>query len=331
MAEAASRKPALLALPGEIRLQILEEVIAVRHPPVSPAHCDERVVYQPYDPLCMRNTNIYVERHPHTKKAQMMSLLGTNRQLRDETRYIAEHLPPRPYHLDVMFVYGFGLIPTWTSLPRLMESIAKLRIHFRIFDFPDGTVPRWIWRARGGHTMDSISSTTVFLTQYVLRTCYLPGPLHVEQAPSELSIKDHITPSCAVRCITTTVEHVTTPTILRDDDFGHHIFSQGHRWPPSDWQSPSLLNAPSTATYKLATHLAFSIEAMVQCDHSILYGPLLLTNVGKVDIVVDGKTYREFDITGQFWNAFADNESTAGHWVVTAAEKRRRLGMGRTS
>ncbi|MBE3045712.1 hypothetical protein IMZ48_24835 [Candidatus Bathyarchaeota archaeon] len=132
-------------MPTEIRLQILDEAIRIRRSaPTSPSQSKPRADY--VYPGDIYGTNIYLELDDGTKNTQL-SLLMANRQLRHETQYVAEQLAREPYHVDVMFVYAFGLMPTWVSLPCLPKRITKLHVHFRIFDFPaDGAVPEWLRR-----------------------------------------------------------------------------------------------------------------------------------------------------------------------------------------
>ncbi|MBE3047048.1 hypothetical protein IMZ48_31880, partial [Candidatus Bathyarchaeota archaeon] len=183
--------------------------------------------------------------------------------------------------------------------------------------------------------------------QYLLRTCYIPDPRDVEQAPTRVSSTtsdashnppgdgntgdlQNLKPPWAVDCITMTNELVTTPDVVssdHEDIFGHQIFVVPDQLPPLD--DP---NARLGATNKLATFLVFCVYFLlrrIRQDPVALDGPRFLANVGWVKVMVDGNVLRQYDITKRFWRIYEDCDSPPDSWVIDAAERRLSLGMGR--
>ncbi|KAH6628315.1 hypothetical protein F5144DRAFT_549639 [Chaetomium tenue] len=124
MTEQTHERATLLGLPTELRLQILEEAIAVRlAAPKSPSDIQNRRTRRyPYGPfLPVRgNINVYAMDTNDAKSAQP-SLLATNRQIRKETQYIVGRVSGDPYRLDIMLLGVSGLMPTWVSRPCLVK------------------------------------------------------------------------------------------------------------------------------------------------------------------------------------------------------------------
>lgn len=107
MAEPTYHQATLLGLPTELRLQILEEAIAVRHAaPKSPSDIrNRRTRHYPHGSFlpARGNINVYVKETNDAKSAQP-SLLATNRQIREETQYIVGRVSGDPYRLDIMLL-----------------------------------------------------------------------------------------------------------------------------------------------------------------------------------------------------------------------------------
>jgi hypothetical protein len=137
--------------------------------------------------------NIYVDESPHAKSAQA-SLLHTSRLLRAETKYILGLLAEEPYELDVMFVMGCGLIPTWVSCPGLKPEVFSVDIDIRMFDMPgpDDVDSSWFRRGDFGggerrhppdgdddvyefyHTDPTSWSLMALFNSYLLGQCWNP-------------------------------------------------------------------------------------------------------------------------------------------------------------
>lgn len=177
----------LLSLPTELRLQIIEEAIAVRRAaPESPSagRNTRRLKFRNlYDPFWPEGTRLYVEDADGAKRQSAQpSLLATSRQLRAETQDIVRRVSGNPYTLDVMCVDGYGLIPSWVLRPCLSKRIRKLDLRIRFFDAPD-------LRSYGNGDHDGTWylpswNIGVLLTFYILQACWKPGVFDVESQRS---------------------------------------------------------------------------------------------------------------------------------------------------
>jgi hypothetical protein len=176
MAGLTHTQATLLWLPTELRLQILEEAIAVRRTaPESPSASQSRLKFHNlYDHFWPEGTRLYVEDAEAAKSAQP-SLLATSRQIRTETQDIIRRVSGNSYTLDVMCVNGYGLMPSWVSRPCLSKRIGKLDLRIRLFDNPD---PRLY--GNGDHDIDDTWcippwNTVVLLTFTSYRRAGSPG------------------------------------------------------------------------------------------------------------------------------------------------------------
>ncbi|KAK3298568.1 uncharacterized protein B0H64DRAFT_385522 [Chaetomium fimeti] len=353
MAEQTPAQATLLGLPRELRLQILEEAIAIRRAaPASPPASQTRLKFRNlYDQFCSNSTDLYLEDADHAKSAQP-SLLATSRQVREETQYLIGRAAGEPYQLDVMYVNGIGLMPSWVSLPCLSKRVRKLDIRIRFFDTPDthsynddddDSPPRPTWNIK------------VFLTVYLLRACWKPGAFDVDpRSPSEgkavepLAAEGYSDEWCAIDHIAITIESTDIPMkphpqprfpsnnydiILGfDKPFGYSIFHRSDVWPRRRRFAPppGKPNPRYGPEYHFAWEVLSTIRAM---DFSItLSGPyngLFLTNVGRVEMLVDDNVCDGLDVTRRFWELYKFSENTNGPgWDVNqAADKRKRLGM----
>jgi hypothetical protein len=119
----------LLSLPRELRDQIIEHVVLFhKAPPQDPTRLQSRVESSGDGTLRLPALS------QETYNAS--GLLGTSRQIRDETRYRLSQLNP-PYSLDVM-IGDNELWPTWTCCPTLLG---------RFYEDASGAAPpciRWL-------------------------------------------------------------------------------------------------------------------------------------------------------------------------------------------
>ncbi|KAH6854896.1 hypothetical protein B0I37DRAFT_363335 [Chaetomium sp. MPI-CAGE-AT-0009] len=350
MAEGTHAQATLLGLPRELRLQILEGAIAVRRAaPASPSASKSRVRFRnQYDRWWSDSTKLFVEDADHAKSAQPF-LLATSRQIREETQYVIGRLAIRsePYQLDVMYVNGYGLMPSWVSLPCLSKRVGKLDIRFRFFDTQksqsddggdDGgltcSMPWW--------------NTMVFVTLYILQACSRPGVFDIdprsppqEEAGKMVAAEGYWDRWCVIDAITITIESTNIPmnaghpahrsiSRISHEAFGYSIFHGSDQWPVN----LELLARQPNGRYGPELHFAKQVkDAIGLMDFSntpySLYSGLFLTNVGRVEILVDDDIYHRSDITKRFWELYTvhGNPKDLGWDATRAAKKRKRLGM----
>jgi hypothetical protein len=357
MADLTHTQATLLWLPTELRLQILEEAIAVRRTaPESPSASQSRLKFHNlYDHLWSEGTRLYVEDADAAKSAQP-SLLATSRQIRAETQDIIRRVSGNPYTLDVMCVNGYGLMPSWVSRPCLSKRIGKLDLRIRFFDNPDPHL-----YGNSDHDIDSTWylpqwNTVVLLTSYVLQACWKPGVFDVEprrsRNPAEGEVAKEMArePSrnkwCAIDDITITVESTNIPMKPRHpkprtsfanggnfgptvhDSFAYDIFHGSDRWPAHVARPRSKPNCRYGPEYRFAREIC-DVIGYLMCQPNGLHAGLLLTNVGRLNILVDDEIYERFDITKRFWELYKPQRAIQRLvWDLTqAAHKRKQLDV----
>ncbi len=140
----------LLGLPLETRLQIIRNVLAsVDKAPVIEEIIEDRIPYRVHS----QRSEIYVPRVV-TPAFHGNGLLLTNRQLSKETKYLLQSMREKKtkgfeFVLDVMYVRGVGLLPTWLSVPVKTKDIGTLRVQFRIVRPPASLIERsWVVNAQ---------------------------------------------------------------------------------------------------------------------------------------------------------------------------------------
>ena len=112
-----------MSLPKELRQQIVEFVTRVPEPaPTSPSKCGDRVRLRP-------DWDVWVP--AATPQPAILSLMLTCKTLHNDVVYLSASAT---YELDVMFVPGCGLWPTWTCCPAPSQiRLDTVRVSFRIF------------------------------------------------------------------------------------------------------------------------------------------------------------------------------------------------------
>ena len=140
----------LLGLPLETRLQIIRDVLAsVDKAPVIEEIIEDRIPYR----FLSQRSEIYVPRVA-TPAFHGNGLLLTNKQLSKETKYVLQSMREKKtkgfeFVLDVMYVRGVGLLPTWLSVPLKTKDIGTLRVQFRIVRPPASLIERsWMAHAQ---------------------------------------------------------------------------------------------------------------------------------------------------------------------------------------
>ena len=163
----------LLSLPRELRDQIIEHVVLFRKvPPQDPTQCLQSRVDS------SGNGTLRLPA-PSQETYNAFGLLGTSRQIRDETQYRLSQLNP-PYSLDVM-IGDNELWPTWTCCPtRSSGPIDTVNVALRFFSKPDDPFMVHVARTVGAVLRGRKWSSTSLhpLAELFLHTrdiCFQPG------------------------------------------------------------------------------------------------------------------------------------------------------------
>ena len=126
--------PSLLELPTELRYEIFSSVTWTRTPPPdSPETSQDRVRLRD-------GWDIWVEVYP--RPLAPLTLLLACKTLHNDVRHLVSS-GGATYELDIEFVPGCGLFPTWTRCPLPSQThIHTLRASFRVpnADDIDGTI-----------------------------------------------------------------------------------------------------------------------------------------------------------------------------------------------
>jgi hypothetical protein len=163
----------LLSLPRELRDQIIEHVVLFRKvPPQDPTQCLQSRVESSGDGTLRLPA-------PSQETYNASGLLGTTRQIRDETRHRLSQLNP-PYSLDVM-IGDNELWPTWTCCPtRSSGPIDTVNVTLRFFSKPDDPfmvhVARTVGAVLRGRKWSSTSLHPLAeLFLHIRNVCLRPG------------------------------------------------------------------------------------------------------------------------------------------------------------
>lgn len=182
--------PDLLGLPRETRLQIIRDVIAsVDRAPAFEEVIEDRVAYV----SAFETSDIYVPRAEATPICHGSGLLLTSKQLNDETKYALQAMRENEmkgfeFVLDVMYVRGLGLLPTWLSMPVDARAIGTLRVQFRIVQPPARLInPAWIERAQCASASQANDRVDKWLAHVLL--CY--AFRRVDLVPSYNLVDEH--------------------------------------------------------------------------------------------------------------------------------------------
>ena len=166
-----------LSLPRELRDQIIEHVILFRKvPPQDPTQCLQSRVESSGDSTLRLPA-------PSQETYNASGLLGTSKQIRDETRYRLSQLNPQ-YSLDVM-IGDNELWPTWICCPTRSSGLTDtVNVTLRFFSRPDDPfmvhVARTVGAVLRGRKWSSTSLhplAEIFL--HICDICLRPGTKEV--------------------------------------------------------------------------------------------------------------------------------------------------------
>ncbi|KAH6853999.1 hypothetical protein B0I37DRAFT_20311 [Chaetomium sp. MPI-CAGE-AT-0009] len=352
----------LLILPREIRDRILQDAIFIQHPlPASPSVSQDRIrLRNTRDQFWHPKTNIYIQRGRGDKT--QLSLLRTNRQLRTETEELLKRLlETTPCRLDVMFVNGCGLFPTWLSLPGLQRVINTVHVQVRIFDAPKDMNPEWLEAASFNHSdgsMRTLWNMLFLLTEYLLNgiddlpTLY---DRNAAEAPG-MSYTDPVSefdPGATARySIQTLILDVLAPSLdpppatpdseASDFDFeeqhaqlavfGGAIFQQSdervrENWPVGEEAGDHQINYARKLALGFREGITLAAGAAIRCYQ--LYGQLLSESIGAIEIRVNGVPWETIDMTAKLCGRFPSGDVSSRYavWYKTAVAKRKRDGL----
>lgn len=282
-----------------------------------------------------RKTSIYVEendpaRAVDDRASTALALRLTSRQLRDEADNVLSRIVPE---LDVMFVNHIGIMPTWLSrspvCPRRIPTLpVRVRASYMTMDMPKDWI-LWTTPSTYPNDMDrTLENQVIFLSIYLLQSCAglaRPGPANYDPEradrwmsprpwdqfdPADLdpaeflgfgSDQDYLVPWPTIDVIVIDIEapdmvyRNCEPTV--SPVFGVEIFTGYDAWPATLKRPEGVEDPRAGPEHKLAASFAEVFkEILDESDSWEAYGMYLFTNVGKIDIRVDGETLAEIDV-----------------------------------
>lgn len=116
--------------------------------------------------------------------------------------------------------------------------------------------------------------------------------------------------------------------LMVHDTYAYDIFHGSDKWPTHVARPRSKANCPYGPKYHFAEEFCGTIRHSRYQPNGLHVG-ILLTNVCRLEILVDDESYERVDITKWFWELYKDQGDTPGfRWDLTrAANKRKRMGM----
>ena len=116
--------------------------------------------------------------------------------------------------------------------------------------------------------------------------------------------------------------------LMDHDSFAYDIFYGSDQWPMHVAPPRSKPNCRYGPEYRFAREICKTIRHLSSQPNG-LHSGLFLTNVGRLEILVDDEIYERVDITKLFWELYKSHTVTQCLvWdLAQAANKRKRLGM----
>lgn len=159
----------ILEMPRELRDKILTLVVlsTIVSPPESPEYTTDKQdrEQQCDDTSCLSWYNSQGVRYQKDTRMKGIPTLQVNRQLRNETLAVINHLKLpglRSYKLDVMLVNESELWPTWLYVPTSTTRVEEVHATFRIigpskkrrsgFSGGDGGPPLSMYKSSPSHS-----------------------------------------------------------------------------------------------------------------------------------------------------------------------------------
>jgi hypothetical protein len=155
------KMPALLSLPLELREYIIAYAVTSSAPPIDPANPGETKEYLDLD-YTSRIGGAGLRYANRKHQTSTHGLLGTNRQLHDETVHTLERIKAQEgskYTLNMVMAHEDYIYASWTNVPPATRSIDDLSVSISIYetsicpllhngfmDNPNGSTGPAIWR-----------------------------------------------------------------------------------------------------------------------------------------------------------------------------------------
>ncbi|KAM0271682.1 hypothetical protein ACHAQH_008968 [Verticillium albo-atrum] len=266
------------------------------------------------------------------------ALLATSRQIRSETQDLLASSRKLVYHVDVMFIEGSGLWPTWLSIPTRSLHVDEVHAQFRIHELPPDLAPVWespgLW---GGGEEGAPGGNVMF---YELLARFLQsGPAGLDRSRQQYQ---------AVYSI----GRLRLDVQLVPDGEDHGLFLErpgpgtalfgGLDWYVVRRDDGRLVTARSLEetdprrlpAERLAYFMSHSLEMVLRMtQHAVKYGKVLYEGIGVVEISVGGEVRWAWDLEAMF-RTFASgheqHDAVRGHqtsefkmWRQQAQELRR--------
>lgn len=289
---------ALNQIPLEIRQRIIEWVICSPiNPPASPSVSQKGRRKLSQDTFSGRGVWQLPPQNP------ALPLLLVNKQFRTEVNYVLQHAST-DYHVDIMFVKGYGLWTTWSIpvLPRT-QYIDSVHARLRLFEPTDDLDPRFreSLSFRGG---DGGPPLAVWSFYRLLTALLTNGPGYL--GPEPIGIPRNLRPRYVVKKV---VVDVLAPT----DGAAHRsiVLKEGedegetHRFIDRYLHDASI--APEE---RLALYMTRELDHLLALSyHTINYGMVLYESVVEtIDFLVNGEEYKAFSMQ----KLLREHEGT--HW-----------------
>lgn len=314
----------LLYLPVEIREQILKDLLDINgvEAPDSPA-------------LTISGREVPPSGgHTFCKKLQNPALpaLLVNRQLQAEMEGVIKRKKSEQvsYSLDMMFVKGSGLWPTWLSVPVLSTDIDTIYAPFRVFHRPDNLpvdmeLPD-MWNEGGdrGPPFGFWMFYSFFIG--LIRQIIGPWPHCSEREADKITIQRFVLD------VITPVEPDTFPLVPPASP--QPGFDHADR-PNREAES---VDSPSTVQ-RLAGLIQREIDWFI-CTGNYRKGDgnVLYERFGSIEMRVDGTRYHMWDLSDLFaklplrdhqWGTWAVAQRKASYreWKIDTLERRRKAGF----
>lgn len=277
---------ALNQIPREIRLSILDWAICSPiDPPASPSVSQKGRRELSKDSFSGRGIWQLPPQNP------ALPLLLVNKQFHAEVNHVLQYAST-DYHVDIMFVKGYGLWTTWTIpvLPRT-QYIDSVHARFRIFEPTDDLDPRF---------RDSLSflgtdggpDRAVWPFYRLLTGLLTNGPGYL--GPEPIGSPSNLRPRYVVKKV---VVNILAPTdgaahrsiALREEE-DEAKTRRGMCW--------SLHDTSIAPEERLALYMTRELDRLLALSyHSINYGMVLYESIGEtIDFLVNGEEYKEFNM-----------------------------------
>ncbi|KAK7212077.1 hypothetical protein V2G26_019255 [Clonostachys chloroleuca] len=310
----ADCKPLLLLLPLELRNEIYRLVIdTVIVPPASPDLNQENrqaLQYRNYLSSAILPQPIPENRQgSHTRDAwsrqinPSLSLLQVNKQVNAEVTRFLQHRHTSDYSVDIVYVKGLGLWPTW-SIPALPQTpyINSVYTILRMSDEPP---------ALPGHILDESDTSlswncrSVLLTYFegLLSTLFNRGPGFFDRSRSHHEDDPDFAPKYVVNRIIINVISATKALGQNNTLTGDEESQTGHGR-RSYWQTDE--EKPRSPENRLVTGMTALLERILNPGYQTYLphiGMMMYEHIiGSFIFMLDGKQVWKIDVEDRLQN-----------------------------